>query len=216
MIDLLTSMKRDIAIAKYTTIAAFLLLLFSTYYLRSQVLTLNTIRLSSNNIMAEEARKGMEASFPARQKEYELQMAHFEMESKHYEDMLDLYKTNYEEYVKRVGDKFTPPRMPRKPTSPVSPELSDELTKVGIEFRDQQYDYFNSTSKLNWIACIAAMSLVGGLLYLLMFDVNGKRIFYIVILVLSFIFMIGPSFHSIMSAIVGFLQAPHGMMPHRM
>ena len=216
MIDLLTSMKRDIAIAKYTTIAAFLLLLFSTYYLRSQVLTLNTIRLSSNNIMAEEARKGMEASFPARQKEYELQMAHFEMESKHYEDMLDLYKTNYEEYVKRVGDKFTPPRMPRKPTPPVSPELSDELTKVGIEFRDQQYDYFNSTSKLNWIACIAAMSLVGGLLYLLMFDVNGKRIFYIVILVLSFIFMIGPSFHSIMSAIVGFLQAPHGMMPHRM
>ena len=216
MIDLLTSMKRDIAIAKYTTIAAFLLLLFSTYYLRSQVLTLNTIRLSSNNIMAEEARKGMEASFPARQKEYELQMGHFEMEKKHYEDMLDLYKTNYEEYVKRVGDKFTPPRMPRKPTPPVSPELSDELTKVGIEFRDQQYDYFNSTSKLNWIACIAAMSLVGGLLYLLMFDVNGKRIFYIVILVLSFIFMIGPSFHSIMSAIVGFLQAPHGMMPHRM
>jgi|TARA_B110001454_G_C12413987_1_gene306441 hypothetical protein len=60
-------------------------------------------------------------------------------------------------------------------------------------------------------ACIAALSLVGGLLYLLMFDVEGKRIFYIIILVLSFVFMTGPSCHSIMSAVAGFLQAPHDM-----
>jgi len=207
-------MKKDIAIAKYTTIAAFLVLLLSTYYLRAQVLKLNTIRLSSENIRTEEVSRNIEESLPARQKEYELRMGHYQTEQKHYEDMLDLYKTDYEEYVKRIGDKFAPPRMPQKPTKPVSPEVSDQLTKVGVEFRDQQYHYFNSTSKLNWIACIAALSLVGGLLYLLMFDVEGKRIFYIIILVLSFVFMIGPSFHSIMSAVVGFLQAPQVM--HRM
>jgi hypothetical protein len=207
-------MKRDIAIAKYTTIAAFLVLLCSTYYLRAQVLKLNTIRLSSENIRTEEVRKNLKESLPARQKEYEMRLTHYQTEQKHYEDMLDLYQTNYEEYVKRVEDKFSPPMMPQKPQKPISPELSDQLTKVGVEFRDQQYHYFNSTSKLNWIACIAALSLVGGLLYLLMFDVEGKRIFYIIILVLSFIFMIGPSFHSIMSAVVGFLQAPQVM--HRM
>ena len=207
-------MKKDIAIAKYTTIAAFLVLLFSTYYLRAQVLKLNTIRLSSENIRTEEVSRNIVESLPARQKEYELRMAHYQTEQKHYEDMLDLYKSDYEEYVKRIEDKFAPPRMPQKPTKPVSPEVSDQLTKVGVEFRDQQYHYFNSTSKLNWIACIAALSLVGGLLYLLMFDVEGKRIFYIIILVLSFVFMIGPSFHSIMSAVVGFLQAPQVM--HRM
>jgi hypothetical protein len=206
--------KKDIAIAKYTTISAFLVLLFSTYYLRSQVLKLNTIRLSSENIRMEEVRRETEESLPVRQKEYELRMTHYQTEKKHYEDMLDLYQTDYEEYVKRTKDKFAPPRMPRKPTKPVSPELSDKLVKVGVEFRDQQYHYFSSTSKLNWIACIAALSLVGGLLYLLMFDLEGKRIFYIIILVLSFIFMIGPSFHSIMSAVVGFLQAPHPV--HRM
>ena len=204
-------MKKDIAIAKYTTISAFLVLLFSTYYLRSQVLKLNTIRLSSENIRMEEVRRETEESLPVRQKEYELRMTNYQTEKKHYEDMLDLYQTDYEEYVKRTKDKFAPPRMPRKPTKPVSPELSDKLVEVGAEFRDQQYHYFSSTSKLNWIACIAALSLVGGLLYLLMFDVEGKRIFYIIILVLSFVFMIGPSFHSIMSAVAGFLQAPHGM-----
>jgi len=203
--------KKDIAIAKYTTIAAFLVLLFSTYYLRAQVLKLNTIRLSSENIRTEEVRREAEESLPLRQKEYELRMAHYETEQKHYEDMLDLYRTDYEEYVKRTKDKFAPPRMPQKPTKPISPELSDKLVEVGAKFRDQQYHYFSSTSKLNWIACIAALSLVGGLLYLLMFDVEGKRIFYIIILVLSFVFMIGPSFHSIMSAVAGFLQAPHGM-----
>ena len=61
---------------------------------------------------------------------------------------------------------------------------------------------------MNWIAWLAALLLVGSLLYLLMFDTEGKRIFYVVLLLLSFVFMIGPSFHSIMSAIVGFLRAP--------
>ena len=30
-------------------------------------------------------------------------------------------------------------------------------------FRKRQYEYFKSTSRLNWVACLAAMSLVGGL-----------------------------------------------------
>jgi hypothetical protein len=58
------------------------------------------------------------------------------------------------------------------------------------------------------VACLAAMSLVGGLLYLLMFDQEGKRIFYLAVLVLSFVFMIGPSFHSILSGIIGLMNAP--------
>ncbi|MDA7681854.1 hypothetical protein N8603_05655 [Verrucomicrobiales bacterium] len=85
------------------------------------------------------------------------------------------------------------------------------MRKIGIEFRDQQFKYFSSTSKLNWVSCLAALSLVGGLLYLLMFDLEGKRIFYLVLIVLSFVFMIGPSFHSLMSALAGFLQAPQGI-----
>ena len=201
----------SIKIAKFITIISFLVLLFSTYFLRSKVLELNTIRMSSQNVMAEETEKNLNNSLPQRTKEYENKLKQYEIQKKHYDEMLDLYQSDYEEYVKRIKDKFVPPRMPPNPVKPLSPEISDEMQKISIEFRKKQSHYFESTSKMNWVSCVAALTLVGGLLYLLLFDLQGKRLFYIVLLVLSFIFMIGPSFHSLMSALAGFLQAPQGM-----
>ena len=200
-----------IKIAKFITIISFLVLLFSTYFLRSKVLELNTIRMSSQNVMAVENEKSLNDSLPQRTKEYENKLKQYEIQKKHYDEMLDLYQSDYEEYVKRIKDKFVPPRMPPNPVKPLSPEISDEMQKISIEFRKKQSHYFESTSKMNWVSCVAALTLVGGLLYLLLFDLQGKRLFYMVLLVLSFIFMIGPSFHSLMSALAGFLQAPHGM-----
>lgn len=202
-------MNRNITIAKFTSIGAFLVLLFATYYLRSQVLELNTIRFSSENVRADERIKDMKESYPLRTSEHKMQMTQYDIQMKHYKSMLELFNTNYDEYVKRKKDHFSPPRLPHKPQKPKSPELSDKLAGINAEFRGQQYHYFHMTSKLNWVACAAALALVGGLLYLLMFDLEGKRIFYLVVLVLSFVFMIGPSFHSIMSAVVGFLRPPH-------
>lgn len=201
----------SIKLAKFITIISFLVLLFSTYFLRSKVLELNTIRMSSQNVMAEETEKNLNNSLPQRTKEYENKLKQYEIQKKHYDEMLDLYQSDYEEYVKRIKDKFVPPRMPPNPVKPLSPEISDEMQKISIEFRKKQSHYFESTSKMNWISCVAALTLVGGLLYLLLFDLQGKRLFYMVLLVLSFIFMIGPSFHSLMSALAGFLQAPQGM-----
>ena len=201
----------SIKIAKFITIISFLVLLFSTYFLRSKVLELNTIRMSSQNVMAEETEKNLNNSLPQRTKEYENKLKQYEIQKKHYDEMLDLYQSDYEEYVKRIKDKFVPPRMPPNPVKPLSPEISDEMQKISIEFRKKQSHYFESTSKMNWVSCVAALTLVGGLLYLLLFDLQGKRLFYMVLLVLSFIFMLGPSFHSLMSALAGFLQAPQGM-----
>ena len=201
----------SIKLAKFITIISFLVLLFSTYFLRSKVLELNTIRMSSQNVMAEETEKNLNNSLPQRTKEYENKLKQYEIQKKHYDEMLDLYQSDYEEYVKRIKDKFVPPRMPPNPVKPLSPEISDEMQKISIEFRKKQSHYFESTSKMNWVSCVAALTLVGGLLYLLLFDLQGKRLFYMVLLVLSFIFMIGPSFHSLMSALAGFLQAPQGM-----
>ena len=201
-------MNRGIKIAKVIGIGGFLVLLFSTYYLRSQVLKLNTIRFSAENVKGDENLKERKETYPFRVAEYETQMKHYKIEMAHFTEMLELFKTNYDEYVKRRKDKYAPPRMPSKPERPRSPELSDKLADINAEFRGQQYNYFNRMSKLNWVACVAALSLVGSLLYLLMFDIEGKRIYYITVLLLSFIFMIGPSFHSILSAIVGFLRPP--------
>jgi len=41
-----------------------------------------------------------------------------------------------------------------------------------------------------------------------MFESGNQRLIYLAVLLLSFVFMIGPAFHSILSAIVGILKAP--------
>ena len=201
-------MKRAITIAKLITIVAFMITLSATYYLRSEVLTLNKIRFSADNVRAEDHLREMTESYPVRLAAYEVQLKHYELQTDHYNQMLQLYGTDYDEYVRRLKDKYEPPRLPRKPSKPVSPELSDQLGKINADFRAQQYHYFDSTSRLNWITCASALVLVGGLLFLTMFETGNQRLMYLVVLLLSFIFMIGPSFHSIMSAIVGFLNAP--------
>lgn len=193
---------------KVVTILAFMATLFSTYYLRSEVLKLNEIRFSADNIRAEEDIQKMKDSMPTRMAEYEVQKQNYDLQMEHYEEMLELYRTDYDEYVQRLEDEYHPPRMPSKPEMPRDPEVSRRLADINKEFRDQQYHYFKTTADLNWLCCISALALCGGLLCLIMFEEGKQRIFYVVVLVLSFVFMIGPSFHSIMSAIAGFLQAP--------
>ena len=65
-----------------------------------------------------------------------------------------------------------------------------------------------TTGRLNYVAWAAALALTGGLLYLLLFDRAGPRLIYLAVLLLSFVFLIGPSFHSILTTIIGFLEAP--------
>lgn len=197
-----------LAVVKAVTIVAFMITLCATYYLRSEVLKLNTIRFSSENIQAEENLREMKESYPVRVTEHEVQTRNYELQMEHYRAMLELYRTNYDEYVRRLKDNYQPPQLPQKPQKPKSPELSDQLGKINADFRAQQYHYFATTSRLNWVCCASALILVGGLLFLIMFETGSQRMLYLAVLLLSFIFMIGPAFHSIMSAIVGFLKAP--------
>ena len=57
----------SIKLAKFITIISFSSS-FSTYFLRSKVLELNTIRMSSQNVMAEEAEKNLANPCPTEQK----------------------------------------------------------------------------------------------------------------------------------------------------
>ena len=200
--------QRAISITKLLTIGGFLVLLFSTYYLRSEVVKLNEIRLRADDTRARYNLEQHKNSHDDRIADYQARLKHYEIEQEYYRDMLDLFATDYDAYVKRVKDKYRPPSLPGKPRPPVDPKIEEQLYEINAEFRSQKYQYFKKLGTLNWIACAAALFLVGGLLVLLMFDANGNRMFYVIVLLLSFVFMIGPSFHSIVSAIVGFLEAP--------
>lgn len=197
-----------LATAKVVSLAGFLVLLSTTYYLRTEVLKLNEIGFSADQARAEFDQERLKADFPHEQERYDVAKQNYKLQTEHYRQMLDLYKKDYKAYVQRLKDEYQPPQMPNRPQPPRPPEYTQRLADINAEFRVQKHHYFDVTSRLNWVAWAAAMCLVGGLLYLILFDTANGRIVYLATLVLSFVFMIGPSFHSILSAIVGFLKAP--------
>ncbi len=248
--------------AKLIAILGFFVLLCSTYFLRTEVLKLNSIRFSADEARAKYQLKQLEENCPyelerfkaqqenqaakfkrdqeqykialknhaltlaKNQTRYEVAQKNYELQEKHYRKMLEMYLNDYDAYVTAIWDKYSPPRlpdepsmpklpkepappqMPVKPQPPRSPEYTKQLSEIDAEFRARKHHYFAVTSVMNWLAMAGAMCLVGGLLYLILFDTATGRLMYFLTLVLSFVFLIGPSFHSIMSAIVGFLEAP--------
>ena len=199
---------RCIGLAKIVACLGFLVLLSTTYLLRTEVLALSELRFSADETRAQHDLTTYEEAFPQEEERYQVELKNYELATEHFKEMFTLYQSNYEEYAKRLEEKYEPPQMPVRPVPPKPPEYSKKLHQIDTEFRARKHQYFEMTSRLNWVAWIAAMALVGGLLHLIMFDPAGGRMIYFALLVMSFMFMIGPSFHSIISAIVGFLEPP--------
>ena len=111
-------------------------------------------------------------------------------------------------FIQRIKDKYDTPPQPTAPVKPDSPEVAEKLFEINTEFRIRKNHYFATATRLNWMACCAALLLVGGLVSLLMLDTSAQRWHYLVALVISFVFLIGPAFHSILTGIIGFLEEP--------
>lgn len=199
---------KKIATAKVVAIAGFLVLVTATYYIRSEVLALNAIRFSADDLRAKRRQKEWEESYPERVAQHEAQMKDYEVRMKVYRGLLKLYEEDYDMYVARTMPETRAPELPRKPHEPEPPKKRNELMEISVEFTQQKYRYFAAMRYLNWVAWLGAVLFVGGILYLLMFDKDGKKLFYFLALVLAFVFMIGPSFHTILSALVGYLRPP--------
>ncbi len=194
--------------AKIASIIGFLTLVASTYYLRGEVLALSQIRFSADEVRANYDLQQMEESFPDLVEQHEAAIEQYDLQLEHYREMLALYRSDYDAYVQRLEDEYLPPQMPYPPTKPRPPEVAQQLHEIDTAFRTRKNTYFERSSVLNWVAGAAALLLVGGLLWLLMFDTDSPRWHYLVALGLSFVFLIGPSFHSILTGIIGFMQSP--------
>ncbi len=201
---------RGIAAAKVMAILGFLVLLSSSYYLRTEVLMLNRIRFSADEARADYEIKRLQDSFPERLERHRVDLKNYELQKENYEKLHDLYQKDLVKYLEVTKEQPQPqaPQLPLRPQSPEPPEVREKLSQINVAFRTRRYEYFVTTSRLNVVAWVAALALTGGLLYLIMFDRAGPRFIYLAVLLMSFVFLIGPSFHSILSAIVGFLEAP--------
>lgn len=202
--------ERRIVIAKFSAITGFLVLLLITYWLRSEVLALSRIRFSADEKKVELEQRRHRERFPERQKQYEVELKNHKIQLDHYEKMMALYEKNIDEYAALTKDQLRPPQLPQLPEPPSVPEIEDQFRTIQSEFVLRRYRYFVISEYGNGIACLGAVALIGGLLYLLMFDLNSNRLYYFMMLTLSFVFLIGPSLQSLMTAIVGMMQGPHG------
>lgn len=202
--------ERRIVAAKLFSIGGFLVLLLITYWLRSEVLGLSRIHFSADEKKVELEQQRNKESFPDRQKQYEVALKNYDIQLKHYETMMAIYEKDLDEYANLTKSDLKPPRLPAPPEKPIAPEVEDQFRSIQTEFVLRRYRYFVVSEYGNGIACLAALSLVGGLLYLLMFDINSNRLFYFALLLLSFVFLIGPSLQSLMSAVIGLMHGPHG------
>jgi hypothetical protein len=198
--------KRPIVGAKILTMLGFLALLSTTYILRGEALTLSRIGFSADKAKADLDEKRVMDTYPERVKRHEVELKNYELQLHHYQVMLELYGKDYKSYVAKIQDKYVPPQAPQRPEAPLPAELEQKMAEIKVEFRQQKFRYFWTTTTLNWVSWAAALALVGGLLYLLMFDVEGQRLYYVVVLVLSFVFMIGPALQMLLSGLVGILQ----------
>jgi len=196
--------------AKICCLTGFLILLATTYWLRSEVLGLTRIRFSADERRVELERKQNRESFADRQKEYEIAQKNYDLQLKHYEKLMALYEQDFEAYTRLPRENLAVPQIPSHPVTPTSPEITDQFREIQIDFVLRRYRYFTVSEIGNWIACCAAVLLVGGLLYLLLFDAQTNRFVYVASLLLSFVFLIGPSFHSVLSVVIGLLKGPDG------
>jgi hypothetical protein len=204
------AMESRLNTAKFCCLTGFLILLATTYWLRSEVLGLTRIRFSADERKVELERKQNRESFADRQKEHEIAQKNYDLQLKHYEKLMALYEQDFEAYAKLPRENLVVPQIPNHPVAPTPPEVTDQFRNIQSEFVLRRYRYFAVSEIGNWIACFAAVLLVGGLLYLLLFDAQTNRFVYVASLLLSFVFLIGPSFHSVLSAVIGLLKGPDG------
>ncbi|MGP1309976.1 MAG: hypothetical protein ACTS27_07255 [Phycisphaerales bacterium] len=196
-------MPKTLKAAKTIALACFLVLLACTYLLRTQVLHLNEIRLSADQARAEAGLTAFLEGYDARKRAYDAERAIYERDMALFTEDMDAYLQ--EQADRRMSGRFLAPQPPREPQAP---EVTRELARINAEFRDARHSYFVFAGRLNILASIAGLGLVGSLVYLLMNDPTTSKWVYLGVLSLAFVFLIGPSFHTVLSSIVSALRPP--------
>lgn len=202
------SPEKQIVAAKTCALVGFLTLIVISYWLRSEALGLSRIHFSADEKKMEFEGERTKASFPERQKQYEVSLKNHDLEVKHYEKLMEVYQRDLEAYAELTKNQLHPPLLPQHPDPPRSPEVEDQFRSIQAQFVQRKYRFFVISEYGNWGACLGALLLAGGLMYLLMFDVNSNRLYYFLALVFSFVFLIGPALQSVITTFIGLMHGP--------
>src|SRR5829696_830340 len=90
---------RGNAAAKLCVLLGFLVLLSSSYYLRTEVLELNRIRFSADEARANYELKRLRESYPERIERHQVELKNHDLQLEHYQNLSEFYRNCIVKYV---------------------------------------------------------------------------------------------------------------------
>jgi hypothetical protein len=209
-------MHRFLVIPKITVVLSIVGLLATSYFLRWNVLTLINHSMAAAEIAADERAARFREGSQARSEAFAAELARYKLSMEKY--LAALTATNkkveqtpeeqrqaaYREQQQYQRETQVPP----KPTLEQSPETRERIATISDQFRQDQVKFFTVATRLNWVVGVMVMLLVGSLLTLIMFDAGGPRVAYVAVLILSFVFFIGPALYSFLAAFAWRMEPP--------
>lgn len=198
------SMPAWLKAVRWITVSGFVILLFTVYILRAQVVEITAMKYRVEDESRKVSDRRYEENFELRKKDYELQKQAYQMRVAHYNKMVKRFQEDYDTYRKeRHPEAPIPPRLPEPPSNPEEQKKVRELT---TEFIAHRFGFYTTLYILCFVNLLGAAMLVGGIVTLILFERPKGRLAWLGLLVLSFVFLIGPAFHTILSALVGWLK----------
>ena len=97
---------RSLAAAKLVSILGFLVLLGSTYFLRSEVLTLNSIRFSADEARAEYELQQRKKNYPYEVQRHEVAQKNYEAARRRDRQRYEEATKNYERDLARLKERY--------------------------------------------------------------------------------------------------------------
>ena len=193
--------KRLTATLKVVAAISFALLVLLTYANRGRVLELNRLRSAADDVIA----KQQIAEF---METYEVRRVNYEVELDHYNRSVELFRTDYEAYVESFGSPQRQRHAPRMPMRPQPPEVTQQLAEINTQFRAARHEYFRTIEGFNAVSALCALLLTMSLVTLLMTEAGSGRWAYAAMLAVAFVFLIGPSFHTMLIGAAGAMHPP--------
>src|SRR5829696_3300272 len=96
---------RGNAAAKLCVLLGFLVLLSSSYYLRTEVLALNRIRFSADEARADYELKRLQVTYPERVERHQVELKNHAPLVEHYEKLSEVYRKDIVKYLELTKDQ---------------------------------------------------------------------------------------------------------------
>lgn len=202
-------MTRMIPLAKLLCLLSLIALISCMFVVRHGAASVLATRATAVDRLASFSHEQELARFDERRDEYESRMAAYELQLARQRQLLELSKTDPDEFLNRVTQAQPyQASLPYRPYPPIGPELRQELIAINAAFERERAAFFDSLGPVAAVGWIATILFVCTLAYCALFEQGVGRFASLAVLVVGLVFLIGPAMYMINISAVSRMQPP--------